>query len=277
MSRKNITIAFLGDLTADVYVERKTVKLGGAALNDAIWAGRLGIDAKILSAVGDDPTGKNFLSKIKREEIDSSYVEVLPGETSSIEIHVSSNGAHRYGFWKPGVLAHYHVPKLRYHELNRMDALCATVYPPYIRVVRELCEVKKDHISKKPLVVFNFGDMKEFHDDLSFVDNALDCAGVLAFGLDAQRDESLINKLKDLVPRDRVLLITLGAYGSVSYWKGKTFIQPSFNIHVTDTTGAGDAFLAAFLPEFLKTKNVQRSLAAGAALASQCIQKLGAY
>ena len=67
-------IAFLGDLTADVYVHQQKVKLGGAALNCAIWAKRAGAEVSILSAIGSDQIGKRFDKKIKAEGIDGTLV-----------------------------------------------------------------------------------------------------------------------------------------------------------------------------------------------------------
>jgi sugar/nucleoside kinase (ribokinase family) len=54
-------------------------------------------------------------------------------------------------------------------------------------------------------------------------------------------------------------------------------MQSARDVPVIDATGAGDSFLAGFLVRYLKTKDVQGSLAAGTSLASKVIQKVGAY
>jgi sugar/nucleoside kinase (ribokinase family) len=43
-----------------------------------------------------------------------------------------------------------------------------------------------------------------------------------------------------------------------------------------DTTGAGDAFAAGFLPHYAQTKNIGNAIAQGNALASRVLQSPGA-
>jgi sugar/nucleoside kinase (ribokinase family) len=46
--------------------------------------------------------------------------------------------------------------------------------------------------------------------------------------------------------------------------------------HIVDTTGAGDAFAAGFLPHYTQTKNVTDAVAYGHTLASRVLQSPGA-
>jgi sugar/nucleoside kinase (ribokinase family) len=46
---------------------------------------------------------------------------------------------------------------------------------------------------------------------------------------------------------------------------------------VVDTTGAGDTFAAAFLSEYVRSKNVARSLNRGAEEAAATVQRVGAF
>ncbi|HUD19032.1 MAG TPA: PfkB family carbohydrate kinase [Patescibacteria group bacterium] len=272
------TVAFLGDLTADVYKSQNTVKLGGAALNSAIWAKRLGANPIIFSAAGDDAMGVRFIKEMGKRELDGSSVKVIKGETSSIEIFVNGSGERQYGVWKPGVLPEYHIDETDSKKLKHADAVCVTIYPQYFHVLYELRRVKpRANNRKKPFVVVNFGDMKEFHDDVTMVRDSMGGVDMLVFGLDKDRDEAMINTLKDVVPKEKLLLITLGSSGSVAWYRGIYYAEPSLDVTVKDTTGAGDAYLVGFLLSFLASKNIQTSLHAGSRQASQVIQKIGTY
>ncbi len=272
------TVAYLGDLTADVYKDQGMVKLGGAALNSAIWASRLGANPVIFSAIGDDAIGDQFNSELTECGIDSSAITKLAGETSSIEIFVNSSGERRYGKWNPGVLSQYHIRETDIKKLKRLDVLCVTIYPQYFHILSELRTVKpRANNRKKPFVVVNFGDMKEFHDDITMVRDSMGGVDMLVFGLDKDHDESMINALKDMVPMEKLLLITLGVCGSIAWYRGICYIQPSFRVPVKDTTGAGDAYLVVFLLSFLASKDIQASLEGGSRQASLVIQKIGAY
>jgi 2-dehydro-3-deoxygluconokinase len=46
--------------------------------------------------------------------------------------------------------------------------------------------------------------------------------------------------------------------------------------NIVDTTGAGDAFAAGFLPRYAQTKNIAEAITQGNALASRVLQSPGA-
>ncbi len=268
----------MGDLTADVYVDQKKAQLGGAALNGAMWAKRLDVSISVLSAVGDDDNGKKFCEKLQKENFDEMYVEKLSGRTSSIDIFLNSKGEKSYGIWKPGILRSYHLSSRFCKQIRKFDALAVTLYPYYAHLIHELGAVKPAAgMHKKPFIVFNLGDLRKFERDTSIVYNVLPRADMLVFGLDKDEDESRINAIRDIVPKRTLLVITLGAYGSIAYYKGVSYVQPAGQVQVVDTTGAGDAFLAGFLASYLQTKDIQKSLQSGADLASRAVQRIGAY
>jgi fructoselysine 6-kinase len=241
-------IAFIGDLTVDRYVEKNEIRLGGAALNCAIWAKRLKAVPSIVTAIGSDDPGKKFLKKLISEDIDATHVCTIPGVTSSIEIFVNEKGERRYGVWNPGTLKNYHINEIDKKFLETTDAVCVTVYPEYKHILDELNNIQK------PKIVVNFSDLHEFGGDISVVQDHLTSTDMLFFGFDKDRDETLINKLRHLASvNNKILIITLGA------------------------NGAGDAFLTGFLVSYLKTLDIQSSLRNGADLASISMGLPGAY
>jgi sugar/nucleoside kinase (ribokinase family) len=77
---------------------------------------------------------------------------------------------------------------------------------------------------------------------------------------------------------DKLFVITLGAKGSIGYTKTQTFsAKPVIVEKIIDTTGAGDAFAAMFIKEYLQTKNVEQSLIAGNKHAAKIIQQIGSF
>ena len=267
--KTKLRIAFVADLTADIYVDSHTVKYGGAALNMAMWAKRVGVNPEIVSAVGNDADGKGFLSYIRKQGLVTIGIQKKRGPTSSIEIFLK-NGERNYGQWRPGVLATFHLRRREKTFLQKVDAIVVTIYPQYEHILGELKR-------KLPFVVINFGDLKEFHDDFGVVERYADKADILLFGLDKDADEPLINRIRDLSTSTRMCMVTLGKYGSVAWLGGKTFVQPAKEVAVVDTTGAGDAFQVGFLAHYLSTRNIQESLRKGTILASRAIRKVGAY
>lgn len=269
-------IAFIGDLTVDVYTKQRRMRMGGAALNMAIWAKRLKAQAAIFSAVGTDKAGKKILTKIRTEGIAPDGVAQLEGITSTIDIITNEEGGKSYGPWNPGTLAQYHINDTERKVLARHRAVVLTVYPQIEHLLDELrpLSCKRRH----PLIVVNFGDLGEFHKDMTIVQSGIDAVDVLFFGLDKDADEALINQLKDIaLQTGKLIIVTLGRWGSLAYAGDRSFIQPPDLVKVKDTTGAGDAFLAGFLVSYLEKKSIQTALYKGSTLASQAITKLGAY
>ena len=273
---KKPSIAFIGDLTVDRYVEKNEIRLGGAALNMAIWAKRSGADVSVVTDVGSDDAGKQQIAFLKQEKIDTSKIQISKGSTSEIEIFVNESGERRYGLWNAGTLAHYHLRTSDISFLKKKDVVCLTIYPQYEHILSEVSSIAR--AKKHPLLVVNFGDLREFNRDIRVVEDVLHYTDICVFGLDKDADETLINTLQHMAKQSRVkILITLASSGSLVFDGADVFLQAAKKVKVVDTTGAGDAFLAGFLVKYLKTKDIQTSLSAGSALASQVIQKVGAY
>jgi len=70
-------------------------------------------------------------------------------------------------------------------------------------------------------------------------------------------------------------IITLGKKGCIVATKEDTFKIPAIPANVIDTTGGGDAFIAGFLIEYLRTNDPFRSALFGSATASIVIESSG--
>lgn len=272
-------IAFLGDLTVDVYPELHTKRLGGSSFTGAIWAKRLGAKSSVLAAVGSDGAGKEYIHALIQERIGRKRIRVMKGKTSAIEIITDAKGERRYGKWDAGVLSHYHLRKSDHVFLKSQDAFCLVVYDKTVQVLMDLAAYwRLMEKGKSPLRVVDFGDMSQFSFEASFVEGYIDTFDVFFFGLNKDTDERLINTLRELtVTYNKLTVVTLGKYGSLAWLGGKTFVQPAKEVEAVDTTGAGDAFLVAFLVEYLESGDVQGALKKGTILACRAIGSVGAY
>ena len=94
-------------------------------------------------------------------------------------------------------------------------------------------------------------------------------AAVLA-GVSA--DQSLA-ALATMVP---VVVIKRGPAGVVASGGSETVERPALDVDVVDTTGAGDAFSAGFLPAWLAGMPLAAALDAGQDLAARAVGRVGA-
>ena len=84
--------------------------------------------------------------------------------------------------------------------------------------------------------------------------------------------QALLEKFEKL----KIVILTKGHDGAEAYSRAKTYTVNSQKVQVKDTVGAGDAFTAAFLYTYLKTRSIQSALEAGAVLSGYVVSTEGA-
>ncbi len=78
--------------------------------------------------------------------------------------------------------------------------------------------------------------------------------------------------------RGKLFVVTFGPDGSLAVGGDRRRAQPALAVdQIVDTTGAGDVFAAGFLQEYCTSRDVPASLAAGARIAAESIQRVGAF
>jgi sugar/nucleoside kinase (ribokinase family) len=277
------SIAFIGDLTVDNYPEfDKNPYFGGSSMNNAIWALRAGAEhVSVIAAVGDDEAGKSFLEKIKQEHINSIGVIVKPGRTSTIEIIVDSRSGERsLREWQAGVLEQYHLGDKEFALLHVHSAASLTIYGKTRHLIYELSQWGQTE-EERPFLAVNFSDLSHFNHSLDIVNTNIRGIDAGFFGLKKEDDAEIIKDIQ-LIARDtgKLMVVTLNEYGAVAFDGKKKLVAPSVyveKINIQDKTGAGDAFLAGFIVEYMKSRDVREALGAGNRIAARKIQILGAY
>lgn len=267
-------LSFIGDLTVDVYKDLKKIRLGGASLNQAIWTKRLGHNPTVLAAIGEDDFGKKYLDFLKKENI-NALVKQIKGKTSRIEIFLDENGERHWGKWAVGVMRDYHLGDEEKDFLLTQDAVCLPVYFPTKHLLSDLSNLS--HLGDL-FIISDFDDLSQFNKNTGFLEKNLPFLDLVFCGLDKENDKELIEKLKILSGKfQKIIVVTLNVQGSVCFAKGREFLQKAEKINAVDTTGGGDAFLVGFVIEYLKSKNIKKSLEKGKVLATKAISRLGAY
>lgn len=71
------------------------------------------------------------------------------------------------------------------------------------------------------------------------------------------------------------VVLTMGTEGVVVSQEGQTLRVPALVTEIVDPTGAGDAFCAGFLREWVRERDVTAAVSAGAAVASRAVRIVG--
>jgi sugar/nucleoside kinase (ribokinase family) len=262
----------VGDITFDIYPQIGKTFVGGSSVTSAVWARRLGADAGIVAAVGEDARRSDLFALLAREGIDAAHVHLRPGRTSNIQITTDARGEKHFSGWDAGVLADFHLDAADQAFIADASAALLVLYDQTRHLLPEFARIR-GRVSK----IADFGDLGFFGKSLALVEEFLPDLDLVFLGLDAERDAALIDRARALA-RDsqKVFVVTLGARGSLVCVGGSEFRQDAPQVPVVDATGAGDSFAAGFIVEYWQSGNAVRALQRGTEIAARVIQQYGA-
>lgn len=232
----------------------KGLFLGGAPLNVAVNLRRLGIDAQLISAIGDDELGKNTLQNMSDKGFDTSLVQLKNYPTGLVEVNLNDNGIPTYTIKKSAAWDNI--------EWNpAIEKLCKTADYIFFGSLAQRCTISRNTIRKvlkqtNAKRIFDMNIRLPFY-NWDIIKESLRLSDILKVNEDelqiilqekniALTEEKAVQYLQEKYNLEKVI-ITKGDRGA-SLYDGVTCCKSSgIDIQVKDTVGAGDAFLAAFI------------------------------
>ncbi len=282
-------LVVIGDVAWDIFIrpERDLVRgsdvfgtvdvmPGGAAANVAVWARRLGLDVLLRGKIGDDTLGQVMRAHLRAEGLDEGLHVVPGGLTTRVGILVSADGEHSF------VIDHTKV--LRFGDgdapaalVDGADALFFNGYDLFLARSATFLDPVLAAARRRGLpVVFDpssFALITQYGAErLRQEVGPLD---VLIANEDEAKALAPPDGLHGLLRHTRLLVVKQGAHGAAALDANGWTHAPALPITVVDTTGAGDAFDAAFLAEWLAHRDVPQALAAANRLGAYVASHLG--
>lgn len=239
------TVAVIGGLNMDlaVRVERlpapgETVSgaeavrgPGGKGGNQAVAAARLGVRARMIGMLGDDPFGEELRRNLVAEGVDVGAVGTAAGTATGMALIVVQADGENTITLSPGANARL-VPS----AAGAADVLLMNLEVPLDAVVA--AAQSTDALRVLNAAPFLGADISELLQQVDvLVVNETEAAGLLGGPVGDPR------ALLALGPGTAVL--TLGAEGAVAATADRTWTQKGFSVAAIDAVGAGDAFCAA--------------------------------
>lgn len=251
-------IVSIGEVLWDVFPDREF--LGGAPLNFAAAAQRLGSQVALFTAVGDDARGARALEAMKTLGLTTEFVQTLPGRATGTALVVTDDqGNASYVIPRPAAFDclrddNARVPRLAAFQpdwiyFGTLAQTCADTE----RLLGELVEALPGAHCFYDL------NLRTGHWNLPLVQRLSQIATVLKLNL--AEAEVLFHQTLGAGPFSleefcrswsatygtRTLCVTLGSEGCAVFQDGRLQAFPGVSVQVVDTVGAGDAFAAAFL------------------------------
>ncbi len=253
-------IVSVGEILWDVIGENEY--LGGAPLNFAAHAQKLGHEVYPLSGVGADKRGRKALELLNARGMSTEFVQVLkdkPTGTAEVELDMEGKPTFRI------------VRSVAYDFVDLSDAelkKIAELQPDWIYLgtlyhmsAHSLASTKKLLKALPKARRFYDVNLREGHWSLATIEELSSLATVTklsdseAESLDASVDasEGPGDSIQSFCRRwcDRfgcsTMCVTFGERGCAILKDGKFTQTPGYHVTVADTVGAGDAFSAAFV------------------------------
>ncbi|RBN51048.1 carbohydrate kinase family protein [Flavobacterium psychrolimnae] len=277
---KNI-ICF-GEVLFDVFPTHK--KIGGAPLNVALRLASLGINAQIISRVGNDEIGRELLAFIKKNGVATDTIQIDENlSTGQVVVQLNEKGSASYTINYP--VAWDKIVCIPEDEIKvkKADAL---VFGTLV------CRDSVSHASL--LEIINYAKYAVFDVNLrapfytkEILLNLMMQSDFIKFNDDELYEvsaflnspyHSLEQNILFIAEKTNTkhICVTKGSHGAVLYYNEKMYYNSGYKIDVVDTVGSGDSFLAGLLSKLLYVENPQEAIDFACALGAIVAKNEGA-
>lgn len=285
-----VRLLAIGDIAWDIFIRPESdlvrgsdvlgtvdVMPGGAAANVAVWARRLGADVTLIGKIGDDTLGSLMRAHLDGEGVGRHVITVCGGLSTRVGILVSADGEHSF------VIDHTKLLRLDEGDappslVDGADAVFFNGYDIFLaRSTGFLGALLAEARRRRLPVLFDPSSFALI--DTFGPSRLIDGVGPIDVLLanDAEADALRAGRpLESLEAWARLTVVKQGPRGASAYAPGDAWHAAANPVSVVDTTGAGDAFDAAFIVEWLTTRNVEAALRAGNRLGAHVAGHLGA-
>jgi fructokinase len=282
---EKFTIIGLGELLWDIFPYGK--KLGGAPANFTYHVSALGHNGIIVSRVGNDELGKEIIEKISDTKLNIGYIQtdkIHP--TGTVEVIIDSNNQPDYIIRERVAWDFIEWQHSFSRLLGSAVAICFGSLAQRNDISRKTILEMLKKSRKVTEIVFDINLRQDYY-DRNIIEDSLRLATILKLnnlelevikGLFGIVDKCSQEKFCHLLLNKydlKLICLTKGEEGSILVNKTSTCRGDIFPYKVADRVGAGDAFAAAMIIEFLKGSSLEKISYKANRLASWVTSKEG--
>lgn len=265
--------------------------VGGAPLNVAVGLSRLTNNIGMIARVGADPLGKEIIATLEKKGIDCSFVQidqkrhtpvtiVLPNASDMVRYIIYRDNTADNGLDMNEIPVSLFSDTYIFHVGTLLSATKETE-----RTVLEALQLAKEGGAKISLDVnLRVGCWNSSDEMIRATRVLIEQADIIK--ATKTELEVLGLNLEQYVPHGKVFLVTDGSKEAYAYWKHHVISQAVPQVTVVDVTGAGDAFMSAFLFKYIEYMKageeldevrLSKCLAVGVKAGSHAVQTYGAH
>lgn len=244
----------------------KSVKgfVGGCAANFSLAASKLDLKARLVSKVGRDEHGKLLLSQLSRWNIDTSCISIdAIHPTGRVLVMVDRDGERTFfALLEDSSVAHLDKSNINPQIIEGSRFLFGDGGNFFSKKSRQAI-LKAMEIAKEKSIKTVFDPNLRISESTLSVDmrealvKAIGLSDILLLNVEEltiltgrTNVESAARSLLSSGPG--VVAVKMGSIGSEIFSKSQKIYVPAFKVNSIETTGAGDAYDAAFIYGYLK-------------------------
>ncbi len=254
---------------------------GGKGANQAVQAAKLGAEVYFIGKVGTDEIGTTLLNALEGYGVNVDYVtrdKEVP--TGTCCIHVDSKGNNAI------IVAPMANSRVKTEEIEKARELIesADVFITQLQLNEDAIEFALETAYNAGVTtVFNPAPAREVPEEFYawstyLTPNETEAEFFTQCCLSDMPEEdwykAISTKFIDLGAKN--LIVTLGCKGALYSNKDSQFIVPAFTVDAIDSTGAGDAFNAAFALKISQGASIKEAISFGNAAGSLTTTRRGA-
>ncbi|GMA61605.1 ribokinase [Alicyclobacillus fastidiosus] len=248
---------------------------GGKGANQAVAAARANASVRMVGAVGTDGFGKQLLTSLNRDGIDTTNVFVKDGTSGLAFITVNDQGENNI------ILSEGANGALSTADIQSIsDTLCADAVLVQNEIPLETTyETIRSAYGKAARIYYNPAPAHPISKEiLQMVDvlvlNETEASVVLNKVFTTHKE--YVDAAKELVLLGaKSVILTLGPEGSIFVNENQSVRVPAFQVSAVDTTAAGDTFIGAFASIYAG-ENAMESLKFASAASAITVTRSGA-
>lgn len=264
---KRACVAAIGDNCVDYYSNLKRYYVTGNAVDTAVNVAQQGVPCAIITSVATDAYGDEMYAEFLRQNLDVTRVKRVPGKTAITYMELHGN-ERVHGDYDEGVMAEivFDDDDVAYAAGH------ALVHSAFWGMAEEALQRIKAR-NPQTLISYDFADRLD-SERVQELKGIVDI-GFFSYG---RHDEYIERFLAQRVAEGMMIAVaTLGENGSQAYDGEQYYACGIEEAKVENTIGAGDSFIAGFIAEYLKSKDIHASLAKGAHIAAAVIGVFGPW
>ncbi len=253
-------IVCYGEILLDTFVNKTTGKVasfvGGAPFNVAYQARKIGNQVLFVGNIGKDEAGKTILKFFSDNELDSSSLHILKDKKTTISsVELSPSGERSFTFHREDktdtLFSDESLDLISQGDVIHVGSLMLSTKEGRDFLKQILFYGK----SQKKILSFDINYREDIFENeeeaIQFYEEVYPQFDIVKF---SKEELTLFTKIDDpykavekLKKGPKLILVTLGKDGSFAYCNNRIVKAKSIKVKSVDTTGAGDAFLGAFL------------------------------